>query len=252
MMLFAGLLGLRKKFPIWRVGRATWWMRGHLWVGFLSFPFILFHAGFQLGNGPLTRVLMALFVVVFVSGIFGAILQHFIPRVMTQRVPMETIFEQIGRVLEQLVQEAAFIISDIGAAIEEELERAEEAEELSQTPTAKRKTAVASVADERVSRTITVFFESNMKPYLLSRNPAKHMLADPVQASAAFQKLKILVPATLWPKFDDLENIVEEKRQLTRQLRLHKILHGWLLMHIPISYALLILGAVHAVMALRF
>jgi hypothetical protein len=252
MMLFAGLLGLRKKFPIWRVGRATWWMRGHLWVGFLSFPFILFHAGFQLGNGPLTRVLMALFVVVFVSGIFGAILQHFIPRVMTQRVPMETIFEQIGRVLEQLVQEAAFIISDIGAAIEEELERAEEAEELSQTPTAKRKTAVASVADERVSRTITVFFESNMKPYLLSRNPAKHMLADPVQASAAFQKLKILVPATLWPKFDDLENIVEEKRQLTRQLRLHKILHGWLLMHIPISYALLALGAVHAVMALRF
>jgi hypothetical protein len=91
-----------------------------------------------------------------------------------------------------------------------------------------------------------------MKPYLLSRNPAKHMLADPVQANAAFQKLKILVPATLWPKFDDLENIVEEKRQLTRQLRLHKILHGWLLMHIPISYALLALGAVHAVMALRF
>ena len=30
MMLFAGLLGARKKFPTWRVGRATFWMRAHL------------------------------------------------------------------------------------------------------------------------------------------------------------------------------------------------------------------------------
>jgi len=252
MMLFAGLLGARKKFPIWRFGRATWWMRGHLWIGFLSFPFILFHAGFRLGNGALTRVLMALFVVVFISGIFGAILQHLMPRVMTQRVPMETIYEQIGRVLEQLLQEAAFIVSDIGAALEQEIERAEEMGKLMQAPAVTRKTAVASVADERVSRTITVFFESKMKPYLMSGDRAKHMLADPVQASAAFQKLRVLVPPSLWPKFDDLENIVEEKRQLERQRRLHKLLHGWLLLHVPTSYALLILGAIHAVMALRF
>lgn len=37
-MLFAGLLGLRKKFPVWRVGRAQTWMRGHLWLGFIVFP----------------------------------------------------------------------------------------------------------------------------------------------------------------------------------------------------------------------
>ncbi len=46
-MLFAGLLGLRKKFPIWRIGRAQTWMRGHLWLGLLSFPLILFHGGFH-------------------------------------------------------------------------------------------------------------------------------------------------------------------------------------------------------------
>jgi hypothetical protein len=51
---------------------------------------------------------------------------------------------------------------------------------------------------------------------------------------------------------DDLENICEEKRQLDQQSRLHRILHGWLLVHIPLSYALLLLGAVHAVMALKF
>jgi hypothetical protein len=29
-------------------------------------------------------------------------------------------------------------------------------------------------------------------------------------------------------------------------------LHGWLLLHIPFSLALIVLGAVHAVMALRW
>src|SRR5579863_6369129 len=46
LMLFAGLLGVRKKFPAWRIGRAQTWTRGHLWLGLLSFPLILFHGGF--------------------------------------------------------------------------------------------------------------------------------------------------------------------------------------------------------------
>jgi len=39
---------------------------------------------------------------------------------------------------------------------------------------------------------------------------------------------------------------------LLRQERLHRWLHGWLLLHIPLSLALILLGAVHAVMALRY
>jgi len=252
MMIFAGLLGARKKYRIWRVGRATWWMRGHLWIGFLSFPFILFHAGFRLGNGPLTQALMALFLVVFISGILGAVLQQYVPKVMTQRVPMETIYDQIDRVLEQLVTEAAGIVSDASATIEQELEREDATEELLQTPRKAAPGAVLAKLDERVSRKIGVFFESQMKPFLISRHSQKHLLGDPVQASAAFRQLKILVPEALWPKFDDLESICEEKRELERQRRLHKFLHGWLLFHIPASYALLLLGAVHAVMALRY
>ena len=252
MMIFAGLLGARQKVRIWRLGRATWWMRGHLWIGFLSFPFILFHGGFRLGNGALTRVLMALFLVVFISGILGAALQHFMPKLMTERVPMETIYDQIDRVLSQLVDEAAQLVSEIGAAIEHEIERQEEAEERSPSTATTKKTLVATVPDERVSAKITAFFESQMKPYLVSRHSNKHLLGDPVQASAAFRQLKILVPQVLWPKFDDLENICGEKRELERQRLMHKWLHGWLLFHVPASYALILLGAVHAIVALRY
>jgi hypothetical protein len=254
MMLFAGLLGARKKFPTWRVGRGTFWMRAHLWIGFLSFPFILLHAGFRMGGGPLTRTLMALFIVVFLSGIFGAILQHFIPQVMTQRVTMETIYEQIDRVLEQLVQEAGLITADVGAALEQEMIQAEEEEKLAPVASGGRKAGQASapVADERASGMVTTFFESQLKPFLMSRHSETHALANPAEAAPLFQQLRVLVPQTLWPKFDDLENICEEKRQLERQRRLHHFLHGWLLVHIPASYALLVLGAIHAVVALRF
>ncbi len=38
LMIYAALLGLRKKVPVWRVGRAQTWMRGHLWLRFLDSP----------------------------------------------------------------------------------------------------------------------------------------------------------------------------------------------------------------------
>jgi hypothetical protein len=252
LMLFAGLLGARRKIRIWRVGRATTWMRAHLWLGFLSFPFILFHSGFRLGNGLLTRVLMALFLVVFFSGLLGAVLQHRMPKIMTERVPMETVFDQIDRVISQLVDEAARLVGEVVESLEQEMERGEETEELLRAPGVTRKTTAVAVSDERVSRKIASFFQSQMKPYLQSRHLGKQRLANPVQAAGAFQQLKILVPQALWPKLDDLENICEEKRQLERQRSMHKFLHGWLLFHIPVSYTLLFLGAIHAVVALRY
>src|SRR5208337_192913 len=89
-MIFAALLGARKRVPTWRLGRAQAWMRGHLWLGLLSLPMILFHGGFHFG-GTLTRVLMWLTIIVVASGVYGAALQNYVPRVMTNDVPLETI-----------------------------------------------------------------------------------------------------------------------------------------------------------------
>ena len=77
-------------------------------------------------------------------------------------------------------------------------------------------------------------------------------LGNPSQAKKMFQQFRVLLPPELHSNLDDLENICEEKRQLDKQSRLHKVLHGWLLVHIPLSYALLLLGAVHAAVALKF
>ena len=234
LMLFAGLLGARRKIRIWRVGRATTVDEGpSLARDFSAFRSSYSTQAFVLATDVLTRVLMALFLVVFFSGLLGAVLQHRMPKIMTERVPMETIYDQIDRVISQLVDEAARLVAEVVASLEQEMERGEETEELLRAPGVTRKTTAVAVSDERVSRKIDYFFQSQMKPYLLSRHLGKQPLANPVKAAGAFQQLKILVPQALWPKLDDLENICEEKRQLERQRRMHKFLHGWLLFHIP-------------------
>jgi hypothetical protein len=254
-MLFAGLLGARKKLMLWRVGRTTTWMRGHLWLGFLSFPFILFHSAFSLGAGTLTRVLMILFIIVFASGLFGAALQHFMPRMMTQRVPMETIYEQIDRVRLQLLDEADLLIKDLRSALLGDLSRIGERQRAMAAAAGTRgglTYASGLGANERAANAISDLFQKKIRPFLLQTGGTKLVFAESKEASDLFAQLRVLVPNDLWPKLEDLENICEEKRQLDRQRRMHDVLHGWLLVHIPTSYALLLLGAVHAVYALRY
>ena len=253
-MLFAGLLSLRKKFPIWRIGRASSWMRGHLWLGLLSFPLILLHGGFHFG-GSLTRVLMWMFLIVFVSGIFGAVVQHYLPRIHTERLPMETIYEQIDRVRGQLAEEAAKLVDDSCAALEGDVTRAS-TEQLAVAAAAgvNWDVTVASglQADEGVATELRQFYRRDIHSYLEKSGSYRQPLADRSRSQAMFRQMRVLLPPNLHPAIDELENICEEKRELDLQNTMHKLLHGWLLVHVPLSYAVLLLGALHAVIALRY
>jgi hypothetical protein len=251
-MLYAGLLGLRKRFPIWRIGRAQTWMRGHLWLGFLGLPLILFHSGFEFGTG-LTLVLMWLLVIVTASGAAGAVLQHYLPRLMMDRVPMETIYEQIPSVRAQLVEEADAIVASACGALEvEALAPASAAQAIAEDRVAGR-TGLATVvrieADD--SAPLREFYLEEMRPFLLAPD-APYSLAEPHYSRQRFERLRTVLPSQFHPAAADLENICEEERQLSRQQRMHSFLHGWLLLHVPLSFALLALAFVHLVVALRY
>jgi hypothetical protein len=241
-MIFAALLGARKRIPVYRFGRAQTWMRGHLWLGLLSLPLILFHSGFRYGHG-LTAWLMTLLIVVVLSGLFGAALQHYMPRVMTREVTMETIYEEIGHVRAQLLEEAEELMKQVNGGNKKTA--AEGAEVDSAVPT-----ATVAVVDEAAP--LRNFYEKELKPFLEKPGVRGSALSDATQSHGAFTQLRTLVPSSLHLTIDDLEGICEEERQLTLQSQLHVWLHGWLLLHIPLSLALILLGAIHAVMALRY
>lgn len=272
-MIFAALLGARKRVPTWRLGRAQAWMRGHLWLGFLALPMILFHGSFHFG-GTLTRVLMWLLLITVGSGLFGAALQHYIPRVMTSDAPLETIYDEIGHVRSLLREEADRAVETICGNLgftkstEEETQRAGGFTALRpiaaaavplRTSAAVSAGASAAVpaAPERIllsqeqSAPLRSFYLGEMRPFLERPKDGKR-LADVAAASTTFARLRTLLPAAAHATLGDLENICDEARQLARQEQLHRWLHGWLLVHIPLSLALILLGAVHAIMALRY
>ena len=273
-MIFAALLGARKRVPTWRVGRAQAWMRGHLWLGFLALPIILFHGGFHFG-GTLTRVLMWLLLITVFSGVFGAALQHYIPRVMTSDVPLETIYDEIGSVRALLRGEADRAVESVCGSLGLNKTSGEDGQRaggftalrtiaasavLLRTSAAVSAGASAAVAaapeiillSEGESAPLRRFYLNDMRPFLERPKQRGQRLGDTDKARAAFSGLRTLLPAGAHVTLTDLEDICDEARQLTRQERLHHWLHGWLLLHVPLSLALILLGAIHAVVALRY
>src|SRR5579859_3141242 len=279
-MIYAAALGARKRVPTWRIGRAKAWMRGHLWLGLLSLPLILFHGGFHFG-GTLTRVLMWLLMITVVSGVYGALLQNWIPKKMTADIPLETIYDEIGHVRELLVAEAdrsvealcgKFLSKNGGAATlqgSDEMQRAGGFTALrpiaasaaplrtSAAVSAGASAAVAPAAEilllsENESEPLRSFYVLEVQPFLERPRERGLRLSDAARAASAFTALRTLLPAAAHGTVSDLEDICDEARQLLKQERMHRWLHGWLLLHIPLSLALILLGAVHAVMALRW
>jgi hypothetical protein len=105
IFIFAALLSLRKKIPLWRVGTVQRWLRAHIWLTILTIPLVILHSGFRFGGG-MTTFLMVLYGIVMVSGFYGLFLQHIMPRLMKERLPAETVFEQIPHIRSQLAAAA--------------------------------------------------------------------------------------------------------------------------------------------------
>jgi len=254
-MIFAGLLGARKQVPVWRLGRAQTWMRGHLWLGLLALPLILFHGGFHFG-GLLTTVLLWLLIITVASGVFGAILQHYLPRMILERVPLETIYDEIDRIRTQLRVEAEGFVEDLCGAAPEAVPVMETTEELraggfsAMRPRGGGGTHYGLTEEE--VEPVRSFYNAELLPFLVNPDSPDSRLADDTRAQGAFSKLRMLVPAAAHPVIANLESLCDEERQLTRQARLHRVLHTWLLVHIPLSLALLLLSVFHVVIALRY
>ncbi|AMV21061.1 hypothetical protein [Planctomyces sp. SH-PL14] len=279
-MIIAGLLPARKKVPGARVGTAKGWLRGHLWIGLWSVPLILFHAGFRLG-GSLEQVLMAVFGIVIFSGIFGVILQQYLPRYMTAAVPAQAITEQIpiacGR-LRKLTEEAV-----LAACGPEALAEAMKAEEKRSGPTvtlssiaslqtsSKTGKAKSSLTNATISSSVLMdfvvspldenyspegelakFFCEDVLSFLSPSATREHPLASPTLALARISRLEGSVPTRLRPAVEEIRVACDERRQLMSQQRIHNWLHGWLFPHIILSMVLLILAVAHTVMSLFY
>ncbi len=241
LMLFAAALSIRKRFPIWRIGRAKIWMRAHLWLGFLALPMVLFHAAFH-ARGALAFVLFWLTIIVVVSGIAGAVLQHYLPTRMFREVPFETIYDQIPVIRAQLAAEAEARALDVSQSLAP-----------ATGPGATVVDTLLNIEDRQPqSEALDRFVVTEVNPYLSAEQARRLPLANREWARTQFDNFRRQFPEPAWAPITAIEEIVEEKRQLDHQARLHRLLHAWLLVHLPVSAALILLAIIHAIGALRY
>jgi len=95
---------------------------------------------------------------------------------------------------------------------------------------------------------LKALYIKEVRPFLTGA-ALKSKLNSTQGAHSVFEYARTQLPQNLHDIVEDLASICEERRQLIVQKRLHIWLHGWLFIHAPLSYLLLVLTLIHAVIA---
>ena len=226
-------------------GRARWWLWAHVVVGLVGLPAAAAHAGFGFG-GPLTAVTLALFLLVIASGVWGLVLQQWLPEKLLADIPGETVASQADRAMR--VYAGAGPGDRTGAAFRlvEELVTvpAETAEEVSAT----HEPAVTGPAAVDLQK----FRDEVLLPYLWAGRRSRSPLRARAEAGRRFARVREAAPPTARPRVDELEAMADLRRRWDQQARIHGWLHNWLLVHLPLSVAMTGLMLVHAARALKY
>jgi hypothetical protein len=260
--LFEFLLWPRKNW--WRARRfirVKYWMQAHIWLGLLAVPVLILHSGLRFSN-PLALATFALFLAVVASGVWGLVVQQFLPTRMLDDVPAETIASQIPVISAQLAHEAERLVSAVcgplaGAPVQQIPDESPDFIVVG-------KVRVQGGTQGRVLQTQAVTapvekceflrdtFETTIKPYLKQGAANGSQLAAPMRAASVFSEIRVRIAPGAHDTLDAIAGLVEQRRQFDRQQLLHFWLHNWLWVHLPLSVALMVLMLVHTFVALRY
>ena len=237
IFLFASALGVRKKKRLWRIGNVQLWLRAHIWLTILTIPLVAFHCGMHAG-GPQTTTLLVLYAIVMVSGFFGLALQNFMPQMMKETLSREVVYEQIPHIRQLIADSATALRATLLESIAPPVSRAEAA----------GGAPAAAVATDTSVSVLIEFLDEECRPYLVaSRHRATRMrLGDRKAGDDVFRILRLNVSENFRGKLDELHGWCDDRRLMDLQTKLHHWMHGWLLVHVPISFALLVFTFWHA------
>ncbi|MGI9454935.1 MAG: hypothetical protein ACR2NU_00140 [Aeoliella sp.] len=272
LILFECLLWPRKwpRIRSWRIGRTQTWMRAHIWLGILCVPLVVLHHGLSFNwGGSLTFVLMLLFWGVILSGLFGLYLQQVLPSYMLHALPGETIVSQIPHLSQQMVEDAERLLAKASGVRMGETQNADptaQEEEVSRHLVVGAVRSVGRVkgkvletqstttnkVERRDATTLQNSFTDTIKLYLLTGNRAGNQLVKTTQAATFFSALRSGVSGEAHSIVDILEESCDTRRQYDQQLRVHRLLHGWMAVHLPLSIALVVLLIAHILSAIRY
>jgi hypothetical protein len=238
LMVYAGLLAIVRKFPRKRFPfTRQWWLRGHIWLGLLSVVLIACHSHYRFG-GALEQALWIAFALTIATGIYGLALQSFLPHWITSRVTCEIPYEQIPAVCRIMLEKADALIDTLCGPVNE-------------------KSGGSDGGSPKLSGSakarLRAIYEAEVRPFLIEARASVSRLAHSVRAGEVFGELDSLPGVeAVHEQVAELKAFCTERRLLEEQERLYRWLHGWIAVHVPLSVAVLVLGAIHVWTALKY
>ncbi len=301
IMWFCAALGMKRRVPHWKLGKAQTWLRGHIWLGLLLVVLVALHAGFQ-PLGPVGWALWIVLGLVTLSGLFGLLIQQTVPRILYHGLhPLasmnaESPAQQIKAFIADCAGQAEKTVIVYAGSLDKpapEMPAVAASAATAVPPAAgpapagaapKPATAPAAAAGAGavaappvVSPPSAAAAAPPPKPAApaapkigppMGGEPVRRFYLDMGQAfwtgarrtaldnessaTSVFAMLRTATPGHIHPGIDDLEELAARRRQLLVQRRWMRILHGWLIVHAPLSWGFIVFVAVHAVQALRY
>ena len=223
MMLFLASYNLRKKLPFLPLGTSEGWLQRHVYIGWATLLVFVLHVGGRWPGGWFEGTLAGLYAVVFLSGVAGLALTRTYPRRLTTRGG-EVIYERIPALRRLLREQAETLalnaVADIGSA---------------------------TVPDFYV-RLLKDFFEARPRWWRQiagDRRALNQLLGEMGDLQ------RYLNPRELqtWRK---MEELVRQKDGLDYHDAAQFLLKGWLFVHVPFTYSLLLFIVAHIVLVYAF
>lgn len=222
--LFAlAMLNVCKKLSPLPLGRVTTWLQFHVYLGILSVVVFALHTGLHTPNGGLEGTLGTLYVLVAGTGFIGLALSRTLPQRLSRRGE-EVLFERIPVFRKRLEEQAdALVLRSVAEG---------------------NSTVIAEFHTRRLSHFLagTRHFWS----HLLGSNRTSHALLTDLRALDRYlnERERALRAS--------LEEILRKKDDLDFHYACGAALKYWLFIHIPLTYSLLAVALLHAVVVYAF
>lgn len=224
LVVALSLFNARKKLPFLPLTRASTWLQIHIYAGWLAVLLFFLHTGLRWPHGGFGQLLAVVFLLVALSGALGLALTRWLPARLTSSGEALT-YERIPEIREEIRHRV--------------------------------ETLIAAADRESESSTLGDFYLNHLLEYVNWR-PGLFSLRLAGDRRRYLESVNTLTSLERYfnPRerqlAAELREWIEAKRNLDNQLVGQRLLKLWLFIHIPASCALLLLGLVHGLIALRY
>jgi len=217
------LLTLRKRVVILPFGRVRFWLLLHIYLGFVTLGIFLAHSRYQLPDTPLEWLLWSLFVLVAVSGLAGTWISKTIPARL-ESYGERMIFERIPVFRARLAAEAEAL-------------------------------ALKSVEDGNTQSIARLYSDLLGRFFARPRNILAHLRASRLpltRLQGELDSIERYLDDEGKARLARLRELVEAKNGLDFHYANAGLMKLWLFLHIPPTYALVVVIVVHVFIAYAF